>query len=247
MPKQKLEGRTLPDLPFDMPDEKPEAGTSAAPATTVEELRAQLAALQNDLKTQRETNLALMTQAPVTAPQPKPTDVNMDNLPDPVQDPVAYGRELLARQRTALQNEEYNKGLQQQQQQTSAARVQALWEDFVEAYPEYAKDTEKAQFAANAVVQRALARGRDADKYMFGASRQFFEDAVKHYDKTFGKPGEGASGDDADEDDSPDNRALGLPGGGPSGRSKAPSEDDLPQTTTADSLRQWQQKTGFSI
>lgn len=249
--------RVLPDLPFEIGADDAEIkkadGDQSGMSTTVAQLQEQLAQMQANLKLQQETNLALMQQTPTVIPTLRPTEVNMDDLPDPVTDAKGYAAEVAKRTREAMANEKYNEGVQAKLANDQTTKINALWEDFAEKYSDYAKDPSRVEYIANKLAQRAQARGRDVGKYMFGASSQFFADAVALYDKEFGKPG---AGDDDAEDgddgasllDADEIRTAGIPGGGPKGqRLKSDEDAEVQGKSMFDGLRQWQQKAGFSI
>jgi len=245
--------KVLPDLPFDMgADDAKIGGAPQGEQITVAQLQEQIKAMQGQLENANKTNLALMTQAPVIQPQLKPTEVDTKNLPDPVAEPEAYAVELAKRTRQAIRNEAENAQIEAGQKSTANDKIAGLWEDFREAYPEYAKDQKKIEFVATEVAEKAAKRGRDVSKYMFGASSIFFADAVAEYDKLFGKPkgAEAEDGDDDDDDGLDDDvgRTRGIPGGGPSGRSSAVADEDANVSQSMfDGLKKWQLKNGFTL
>lgn len=242
--------RVLEDLPFDRGEEGKIEQKAQEPdmQAILAELRGQVAKLSGDLDTANKERLALMTQATPVQPQMRSTEVNLKDLPDPVQEPEKYAQEIAKRTREALQNEQYNAGIQQQQQTQQAGDLEALWEDFKEANPLYA-DEGKVRYIAQELAQKAAKRKRDVGKYMFVTSDTFFSDVTKLYDKTFGAPK--AAGEEDDDDgsvlDDDDNRTAGIPGGGPSGKSSAkPDEDADVSKSSFDGLKQWQLKHGFT-
>ncbi len=238
------------DLPFDQGEEEKAAGAPQSQDTVLAELRAQIAGMQSALEQTKRENMALMTQAPVAQPQLRPTDVKLDDLPDPVSDPKAYGEALVARTRQSIINEQHNQNLQNAAGAASERDLQNLWQDFVEGHPDYADET-KVRFIAQELAQKAAQRKRDVNKYMFVTTETFFSDVTKLYDKTFGAPKK--DGVVAEEDDDngsvlDDNRTAGIPGGGPSGRSAAPiDEDKLAGKSMFEGVKSWQQKNGFTI
>lgn len=244
-------GRILPDLPFDQgtPEPKEPAQKASDMEAVLAEMRAQVAKLSGDLETANKERMALMTQAPIVQPQMRSTEVNMKDLPDPIQEPEKYAAEVHKRSREALQNEQLNAQAIAQTQNDAQGKLATLWEDFKETNPLYA-DEGKVRYIAQEVAAKAQARGRDVQKYMFTTPDTFFGDVKKLYDKTFGAPkAEGAEDDDEgsvlDEDD---NRTAGIPGGGPSGGKKV-SEEDLagPGKSMFDGVKSWQLKNGFTI
>ncbi len=248
--------RQIPDLPFEIPADQADikkAGEGGEANTTVAELQAQLKAMREEFareqKIAHETNLALMQQAPAQTQQFLPTEIEMKGLPDPVSDPEAYASEVAKRTRQAFVNEQKNQQIVAAQAGNDNARVNALWEDFSEAYPEYAKDPSRVSYIAQKLAEKAKARGRDVNKYMFAASATFFSDAVKLYDKEFGRPA-GEEVDDDDEGsvlDADELRTSGIPGGGPKSRAVPKDEEGEQGKSIMDGIRSWQQKSGFSI
>ena len=239
------------DLPFDQGEEDKAAGAPQSQDTVLAELRAQIAGMQSALEQTKRENMALMTQAPVAQPQFKPTEVKLDDLPDPVSDPKAYGEALVARTRQSIINEQHNQNLQNAAGAASERDLQNLWQDFVEGHPDYADET-KVRFIAQELAQKAAQRKRDVNKYMFVTTETFFSDVTKLYDKTFGAPK--AAGVEVEPDegsllDADEGRTAGIPGGGPSSKSAAqPNEDAMAQGKSMfDGLKSWQLKNGFTI
>lgn len=245
--------RQIPDLPFEVPAdlakvEKADGETDGT--TTIAALQEQIKLMQANQKALEATNLALMQQAPVVTPQLLPTEVDTKGLPDPVTDPEAYAKELQSRMRTAFQNEQKNQQAVAQAQTSQQGKIDALWEDFKEQYGDYAEQAERMQYIATKLANRAAQRGRDVGKYMFASSPQFFADAVALYDKEFGKPGSETADDDDDGGsllEADEIRTAGIPGGGPKGRQAPKDEDDIQGKSIMQGVREWQQKSGFSI
>jgi hypothetical protein len=245
---------THPDLPFDQPaEEKTPAQQTVDTNATVETLKAQIAQMQSELAISNREKLALMTQAPTVQPQMRPTDVDLKGLPDPVTDPEKYAQEIAARTRQALANEQHNAQQIKAAEGSQADKLNALWADFKEANPGYA-DESKVRYIAQELAQKAQARGRDVQKYMFLTADTFFGDVTKLYDKTFGKPAGGVEAEPSDEDgslldDEAEVRTQGIPGGGPSGKSAAAVDEDKAAQGKSmfDGLKSWQLKNGFTI
>lgn len=154
---------------------------------SVDDLIAQLSKLENRLEQAERSNMALTTAIPTTVPEKEPV-LNMDGLPDPVEQPKEYGEAI------ARRTSDFTRALgdYHTKQQTQAKQGQgdtgALWEDFAEQYEPYTLDQDRIEYATDKVVKQAKRKGIDISRYMYGNSDRFFQDVVKVYDKTFGKP-----------------------------------------------------------
>jgi hypothetical protein len=236
----------MPDLQWlETPEEK-EATAKAAgkdDATTLAQLQAQIAKLTTDLDNQRQTNTALLSQ-PLVQVQPQAPQIDMKNLPDPTLEPEAYASEVARRTTAYIGAVEQVRSAQAQAAGQQNGRVDQLWEDFGEKYPQYADRADQVEYAATKVAQQAQKRGLDVNKYIFGASSVFMADVAKEMEKVFGK-----SGVEDDEDDEPDNRTAGLFGGNESGGKPVKPEDPRsafqPHSMFGD-VQAWQAKTGFT-
>lgn len=170
-------------------DPEPQANAQPDPRDDrIARLEAALDAMQRRADEQEATNVALTTRTTQPqAPQP-PAALSFEGLPDPVEDPKAYGEQLQSRIDQMIQSRmQYDRDLRAHQgAQTQTKDV--LWEDFSEAFPDYAADEERVGFVTQKVLKRAAARGLDTDRYMLGNSNRFFRDIVKEYNNVFGEP-----------------------------------------------------------
>jgi hypothetical protein len=245
---QASQGLQMPDLQWlETPEEKTAKATAAGTddATTLKALQDQIAKLSGDLDNQRQTNMALMAQ-PMIQAAPQAPSVNMKNLPDPTLDPEAYAAEVAQRTTAYI-------GQVQQLQQAQAAsvgqsdrRVEALWQDFNEKYPQFSKNPDQVEFAATKVAERAKARGIDVGKYIFGAAPVFMADVAKEMEKVFGKPVDPDADDEATGDDV---RTAGIAGGQESGGRAVKAEDRGPAfqpNSMFGDVQAWQARTGFT-
>lgn len=203
-------------------------------------LLSRIAALEGSIERQRKTNLALMAQAPVAAPpvQMEAPTLDLSNMPDAYSEPDRYQQELSRRTQAYLDRQVQARTAAGPDVAALQARTNALWEDFVEEYPEYADKQDAVQFVASKLVQKMQLRGVDPQRYVFGATEDFFEDVDKEFKKQFGKGGKKRSKaedvveDDASDADEPDtSRVDGLFNGtvkSPKPRKKGKSDDDSP-------------------
>jgi len=211
-----------------------------APEPTVADLMKRLAELGSTVDSLKDQNALLMQAAPrapveITAPKP----VSYEGLPDPTVNPKEYAEQLAERVRTNIREEaEYNQRLNAQQQE-GENRIKAVFEDIVIAHPELAGKDERLDFAATQVLQRALRRGIDRDRYVFGNRNKFIEDVAKEYKETFG----GAA--PAEEDDDDDGRAVVISGEpGSSMQPREPGRQRAPQSGFTQEIIAHQKKIG---
>lgn len=166
----------------DEPQEEPKASPperdekSAALEQEVKELREQLAEMRRLLMLTREDK-------PASQPQDDEIDIPDDALYD--KKALREAVEKLVEKRIAAQKEE------QVSQSEAQQRITALWNDFAQAYPDYAtQPPSRVRFAVAEVVAQMQQRGEDVWKTLQVAPDAFFKKVVKVYDDTFGTPGE---------------------------------------------------------
>ena len=213
---------------------------------SVEALQAQIADLNRKLE---ERDTAFIRQDPVRVDvreQAKPL-FDTKGLPDPVTQTEEYNSALAERIQQAIIRDREQNTLEVSARYEQENRADALYNDFVEKYEDYA-DEEKVLFATQKVVNKARQRGIDVDRYMYGASDKFFRDVVKEYDGVFGKPGAQSQvdGDDdaSDDDGEPDNsRAINLFGGQAGGQSGGKPKDK--PTDMIKDIQDLQRASGF--
>jgi hypothetical protein len=238
----------MPDLQWmETPEEKAEAQKAAGTDANAQlkALQDQIAALKGDLENQSAANRAMMAQ-PLVQAAPQAPKMDMTNLPDPTLEPEAYASEVARRTTAYIGQVEQQRAAAAGAAQSETRRVDALWEDFTEKYPQYADKNDQVEYVATKLAQRAAARGLDVNKYVFGASGVFMSDVAKEMEKVFGK----ADTDTEAEDDEPDNRTAGLAGGQESG-GRAVKPDEGPRSAFAPGsmfggIQDWQAKTGFT-
>lgn len=229
------------------------------------QLMRRLDALEKQNQSLQSANMALLSSQGGAKPQkqaPQTPGVDLSGLPDPVQDPDKYHKELNARLTRAIsENVRAITAAEREQmtlQSTQKDRVDALWSEFREKYGDLAKNEEFVSYAADRVVDRARRKGVDTERYMFTTSDQFIDDVAAEVRKTFGKVLDPADDDDRDEaerdgdddreDDTPDDdndeRAAGLFGGpGTSGGGKKGGGE--PKGDMIKDLTDLQRSSGF--
>lgn len=209
----------------------------------IQELQAKLAEQERSLEESRRERMALMSQPQRVVPPQEPK-FDTSNIPNPIDDPEGYAKAVRQSIDAGIkyQRELDNFNAQQERQQTG--KLSSLWESFQEAHPDYAENQKRVEIAATQVVQRAQQRGINLDQYMYANSGMFMKDVIKEMDDLFGKP---TAGDDTevDDDDEPDNRTGGIPGGAEAGGrgSAGPKNEKLGSLTQE--ISQWQAKTGY--
>lgn len=231
----------------------PTSQQAAAPEPTVADLMKLIGEQNERIRRQEEAQLALLTNPPSTHQfsQAVPQQQQEAELPDPIQDPVGYGNELQARiyRKLAADREHDDRNKQMKDSQSQA--LTNLWEDFAIAYPAYADDTERVEYVAAKVAQKAKARNIDLNRYMFGNQDRFMRDLTAEFDRLFGAPGEV----DEVEDEAPARRQTrqreepethrtgGLFGGMESG--SKPVGGKLPPGDMIRDIHEIQRKSGF--
>lgn len=152
----------------------------------VTELQKQLAELQAaNERLQADQRALLQQRAPVQqAPQDFTVpELNLDGLPDAFVDPAAYNKafaeRVAAHARASAQADLARERAAQQEQASQAGRVEQLWKGFETKHPDLAQHRDLIEFAAGKVVNDAVARNIDPDKYLFGTPDTFYEDVVK--------------------------------------------------------------------
>lgn len=170
--------------------------TERAAEPTLAELYEKIGAMNAELASLKEReNLMLqpVPAAPAALTPPKP--LSFDGLPDPVTDKEGYAR-ALADRIAGHQKETLDYENRVRSDATSHEdRVQEVFEDIATRHPELADDNEKLDFIMTRVVKRAMKRGIDKDRYVFGQRDRFIADVKSEYEKTFGPLG--------DEEDEP--------------------------------------------
>lgn len=240
-----------PDLPFTglEDDDATKKKADADTGPTTKELLALIDGLRGDLQRTQSANAALMAQPVVQAPPKVRTEIDVNALPDPVEDPKGYAAALGAQQKEILDGQTAIQNYTNEQITSQQAKIDALWNRFngMEVYKPYASKPKLVQYAANEVVAEKRAAGLDVSKYVFLNSDQFMADVVAKIDKEFGKPsvpGEETDDDTGSQED--DGRTQGIAGGletggRPSAGAQAPQTDDM-----FTDLKNWQLTSGFS-
>jgi len=199
---------------------------------------AELEQALKDLRDQREADRemdALRGSGPTFQSQVTPTyqevDPNSIELPDPALDPQGYDAAVGKRTEIRMDNKTKKDDFERKQAEDIKNKVNSLWTNFEDQYPEYVGDAtlkERTEIAANFVIKAAVAKGVDAQKYMFGTQNRFLKDVAKKYDEIFGAP---EALDDGYEDDLPArSRTARASAARNSSRRQRTEDDDVART-----------------
>jgi hypothetical protein len=230
---------------------------------SVADLMARLATMNERLDaSERERSYESVRAAPppqaVPVAVPEEPKLNLQGLPDPVVDKDAYAAEIVKR------SIEYQNSVASFQKQRSDAATpkpmgdpDALWDDFIKTYPDYAADETRIRFATAEVAKKLGKKGVDAQRYMFLRSDQFFKDITKEYDDVFGAP---ADDDEAEpprrrkvatksaeaEEDDETGRDAGIFGGQPLGSPETQqAQERSPVGDMIKDIHDLQRKSGY--
>lgn len=194
-------------------------------ADRFEKMAQQIADIQRDLKEQNQNNMALLSPAPWKDQVEQITEVRPESiaLPDPALDPNGFEAATAERLRIRMQNEQNRKDRETRKAQDFKSKVDQLWSDFNNDYPELSGDEEKLSFAAGAVATAAKKRGVDVERYMFVTRDKYLSDVAKKYRATFG---ENEVDEDIEEDVAPRRRTAAANPSRNNPRRRNRSEDD---------------------
>ena len=241
-----------PDLPFDdssLPIRQDPQAQADASKGELEALQRQFEELRGELERQRAANTALMSQ-PLGQQPPQVPQFDTRGLPDPLSAPADYAVAVAQRTQAVEDGKRQVEQWQQNQQQQYVARLDALWDQFSQAHPDYAVNPNHVKYAAKEVVEQASARGLDVNKYMFLHADQFMADVMKEMDNTFGVEvndvGTYEDGPLARDEYDDEGSSAGLVIGSSPGSRPVPREENQRMPSMFDDIREWQQKTGFS-
>lgn len=189
-------------------------------------------------------------------------------LPDPALDPNGYDAALARRNEIRATNQRNRDDATRKRDDDIKAKTDDLWADFGDEYAEYIEGPEgkeRIDYIATKVVQEAVRKNLDVQRYMFGSGRtRFMKDVVKKYNKVFGEPEAEDDEDTSDrrsykardlprrrpvtrdrqEDD--EGRSVGVFGGNEGGRPSHKRNVDIEEgPSMIDDLQTLQRKTGF--
>lgn len=170
-------------------------------ADRVADLEAQLAELREQREQDRQDAL-LQVSGPSFQSQVTdtftPVDVNSVPLPDPALDPDGFSNAATRRAEIAIENKQRKADFDRKRSDDIDTKVETLWANFAEDFPDHALNQKRTEYAAQEVIKRAVAKGIDAQRYMFVTQKRFLKDVAKEYNEIFGEP-------EIDEDDYEDN------------------------------------------
>jgi hypothetical protein len=206
--------------------------------------------LESENESLRRSTMQLMaTPLPATT-SPVASTPAKDTLPDPTEDPKGYAEAVRANAereaRAALEAER----AKDRNEVSAKQRTAQMFEDFARKYPEIAKYKGRVEYIAGELVKKAIARGMDGQKYVFGAQDMFFDDVAKAYNDEFGVPAKDTvtDGDDGKDDDPDEGRTGGIPGGLESGHTLSSGKKDPKPEGPSGMIKELQDiqlKTGF--
>jgi hypothetical protein len=173
-----------------------------------------------------------------------PTEVDLNNLPDPVVNPKEYAQAIVQRGDAVLRTRQQQANWEAQQAEQLNQRTQAIWEQFSKDHPGLADKADLVEAAAGKAIAKARQMGMDPNRYMFSATNQFFNDTIGVLE---GWGIKDAPAEEEEEVVKPSGRTAGIPGGLDSGgrlsAGKDPDETRIP--TLMEEVRGWKMKTGF--
>lgn len=234
----------------------------------VAELEAALKELR-DKQEDEKADAALYTtpqwQSQVTDKGFQEVDPNTIQLPDPALDPDGYADAVARRTELRLENKARKENSDRQRNDDIKAKTDDLWADFDAQYGEYSEDRDRIDYIATKVVNAAVKKGIDVQRYMFGVGRpRFMKDVVKQYDKIFGAPEPDEEDNQPrrsvkdrdvsrrnarsrrDNSDNDDGRSAGVFGGGEgSGKPNRGNLDVETGPSMIDDIHAIQKKSGF--
>lgn len=227
----------FPDIPMQNEDPNKVKENKNEDADRLARIEAQLNSVLEDNKALRASNFQLMAQPTQqsTVSVQKPQEMTYDNMPDPVEKPKEYAKELEKRLVAKMALDRDYESQQQQGTQQRQQRIAGLWTGFSTKYPELSKDQSRVEFAATKVAEEMKAKGIDLDKYMFTTQDTFFNDLKAKMEDIFGEK------DEAEDDNSRSTAAIGP--GAPQGVVKGNLEPTS-SNMIAD-LQKMQRTSGF--
>jgi len=170
-----------------------------------------LARIEAQDKQLNELKAARTPEYPMAAPNqqqqqqqhivdPAKLRVNLDGLPNRLDDPEGYDREYTIRVNAAMaaQTEAVQRQLTAKFERERAS--ERLWSGFKTAHPEWAPYESLVETVANRVTMDLTAKGVDLQRYMLGSPDKFYEDIAGALKQQYGKLVEKANDEEDDED-----------------------------------------------
>jgi hypothetical protein len=251
------------DDPEDTVEKKADAPAGGGNDVAIRALQEQISMLR-DLTNRTGRGAAALMSTAATDPAPKViTEMNLENLPDPVTDPQGYGREIAKRGQEMIASQRNYDAWAQRQVANQSTALNSVWERFTKEHGEFAAHEKLVTAAAANVIGAAKARNIDANKYVLGDTENFFEDvmaemkemagedAFKVKDETDemddGTGGEGIAVGGLDEDDEEADRSAGVFGGNDSGSRPNPDKQKDAPADMFSEIRKFQQKDGWHL
>lgn len=221
-----------------------EAAESGSDAK-IEELSKTIAVLNDRLE--RVQQAQMVGSGNFDTPRvPEAPVLSFDDLPDAVEDPEGYQKEVA--KRVSEHNVAYQDYVDQRNKASAATeqRGEQLWNTFRTKYPEISENQKRVEFATNEVLEGAMSRGVDINKYVYGTQDAFFKDVADKYGEIFGAEDKSGDDDGKDGKDDEPTRTGGLPGGQESGgKSSAGGSSDDEAGDMMNEVRELQVKDGI--
>ncbi len=223
-------------------------------------LLARLDALERQ-NTELSQSLRLSQMAPA-APQTQtqrfvdPANLKLDlkGLPDSIEKPDEYQRELQQRINTMIEARDYATREEMRQQADQTQQSARLWEGFKAAHSDWAAHEDLVGVVAQKVVAEQKAKGIDTNRYMYSTPDLFYADVAKRLNDQYGallsEQDEPAAGrkapaqrsNDPNEDDG---RTGGIFGGQESGGAPAPGAKPKGGSDMIEDLQKVQRAMGI--
>lgn len=180
----------FPDIPYEgNPDNQPQATKAGAEdfEAKIAGLLGKIEALSSSVNSLQESNAALMARPQVVyAPaQIAPTQQEAA-IPDPLENPDGYTQAITERILGRVDELLRTNAAQQNQHNELANASDQLWTDFSEAFPEWSEFPDEIGFVAQKVLDKAIERRVDPERYVFANRDKYFKDIEAEAKRMFG-------------------------------------------------------------
>lgn len=185
---------------------------------------------------------------------PKTLKLDLQGLPDQLEKPEDFQRELQTRINTVIEAREYATTEERRQQEQANVQSTRLWEGFKTAHSDWAAHEDLVGVVAQKVASEAKARGVDTQRYMHQTPELFYADVVKRLNDQYGallEEQDAPAGErrapvqrktDPNEDDG---RTGGIFGGQESGGAPAPGQRPKGGSDMIEDLQKVQRAMGI--
>lgn len=218
--------------------EPTQAAPDPAPAAQAPDVAALLAKIDTLAGTVNALASRPAPQPQYITPTPTPSAPQWD-WADPGIEPEKFAATLAGYTNYVIEQREAVKQAEQERINAQRQKTQGLWDDFSSQYKDYTENQGRVGYAYQAVTGRLAQRGIDVDQYASYNKADLFKAVAAEYDSVFGKPGQPAQDDDADDS----NRTAGIFGGIEAGGQPSKGKEK-PGDMIAD-LKDIQRASGF--